>query len=123
MYNYESYGDNTVLDCSLPPEDLQPILCEEVEIATPDPGQENLWEPRWFGHVSRSSGLAQTILQGTVKGKRKRSQQKQRWEDKIKEWTGMDSNGPALLGQLKTGKDGEEFIHGAPTTLQGYGIE
>ena len=27
---------------------------------------------RWFGHVSRSSGLAKTILQGTVKGKRKR---------------------------------------------------
>ena len=28
---------------------------------------------RWFGHVSRYSGLARTILQGTVKGKRKRS--------------------------------------------------
>ena len=27
---------------------------------------------RWFGHVSRSSGLAKTILQGTVKGRRKR---------------------------------------------------
>ena len=27
-------GDNTVLDCSQPPEeDLQPTLCEEVEIA------------------------------------------------------------------------------------------
>ena len=45
---------------------------------------------RWFGHVSRSSGLAQTILQGTVKGKRNRSRQKKRWEDNIKEWTGMD---------------------------------
>ena len=29
---------------------------------------------RWFGHVSRSSGLAKTILQGTVKGKRKKRQ-------------------------------------------------
>ena len=45
---------------------------------------------RWFGHVSRSSGLAKTILQGTVKGKRKRGRQKKRWEDSIKEWTGMD---------------------------------
>ena len=45
---------------------------------------------RWFGHVSRSSGLAKTILQGTVKGKRKRGGQKKRWEDNIKEWTGMD---------------------------------
>ena len=30
----------------------------------------------WFGHVSRSSGLAKTILQSTVKGKRKRGRQK-----------------------------------------------
>ena len=45
---------------------------------------------RLFGHVSRSSGLAKTILQGTVKGKRKRGRQKKRWEDNIKEWTGMD---------------------------------
>ena len=45
---------------------------------------------RLFGHVSRSSGLAKTILQGTVKGKRKRGRQKKRWEDNIKEWTGID---------------------------------
>ena len=25
---------------------------------------------QWYGHVSRSSGLAKTILQGTVKGTR-----------------------------------------------------
>ena len=43
-----------------------------------------------MGHVSRSSGLAKTILQGTVKGKRRRGRQKKRWEDNIKEWTGMD---------------------------------
>ena len=40
---------------------------------------------RWFGHISRSSGLAKTILQGTVKGKRRRGE-----EDNINEWTGMD---------------------------------
>ena len=34
LYNYESCGDNAVLDCSQPlEEDLQPILHEEVEIA------------------------------------------------------------------------------------------
>ena len=34
LYNYEGCGDNTVLDCSQPPEeDLQPIFHEEVEIA------------------------------------------------------------------------------------------
>ena len=43
---------------------------------------------RWFGHVSKSSGLVKTILQGTVKGKR-RGGHKKRWEDSIKEWTEM----------------------------------
>ena len=43
------------------------------------------WKLRWFGHVSRSSGLAKTILQGTVKGKRKRGMQKKRWGKNIKE--------------------------------------
>ena len=45
---------------------------------------------RSLGQVSRSSGLAKTILQGTVKGIRKRGRQKKRWEDNIKECTGMD---------------------------------
>ena len=63
---------------------------------------------RWFGHVSRSSGLAKTILQDTVKGKRKRGRQKKRWEDNIKEWKGMDL--PSQLGQLKTGLDGEVLL-------------
>ena len=45
---------------------------------------------RWFGHVSRSSGLAKTTLQGTVKRKGKGGRQKKSWEDNIKEWTGMD---------------------------------
>ena len=33
--------------------------------------------------------MAKTILQRTVKGARRRGRQKKRWEDKIKEWTGM----------------------------------
>ena len=45
---------------------------------------------RWFGLVSRSFGLAKTILHGTMIGKRSRGKQKKRWEDNIKEWTGMD---------------------------------
>ena len=44
---------------------------------------------RWYGHISRSSGMAMTILQGTVKEARRRGRQKKRWEDNIKEWTGM----------------------------------
>ena len=34
--------------------------------------------------------MAKTILQGTVKGARRRGRQKKRWEDDIKEWTGME---------------------------------
>ena len=34
---------------------------------------------QWYGHAYRSSGLAKTILQGTVKGGR------------IREWTGLNS--------------------------------
>ena len=49
----------------------------------------NKRELRWYGHISRSSGMAKTILQGTVKGARRRGRQKKRWEDNIKEWTGM----------------------------------
>ena len=44
----------------------------------------------WYGHVSRLSGLAKTILQGTVKGKRRQGRQKKRWEDNIREWTGLE---------------------------------
>ena len=34
--------------------------------------------------------MAKTILQGTVKGARMKGRQKKRWEDNIKEWTGME---------------------------------
>ncbi len=45
---------------------------------------------QWYGHVSRSSGLAKTILQGTVKGGRRQGGQRKRWEDNIREWTSLD---------------------------------
>ena len=61
----------------------------------------------------------------TVKGKRKRGRQKKRWEDNIKEWTGMDfaSSTRAAEKQVKMERGCCEFICGAPTTFQGYGIE
>ena len=45
---------------------------------------------QWYGHVSRSSGLAKTILQGTVKGGRRQGGQRKRWEANIREWTGLE---------------------------------
>ena len=38
---------------------------------------------RWFGHVSRSSGLAKTILQGTVKKKKEADRQTEDWCQKL----------------------------------------
>ena len=37
---------------------------------------------QWYGHVSRSSGLA--------KGGRRQGRQRKRWEDTIREWTGLE---------------------------------
>ena len=46
---------------------------------------------KWYGHVSRSSGLTKTILQGTVKGNRRQGRQKKmRGEDNIRKRTGLD---------------------------------
>ena len=44
---------------------------------------------QWYRHVSRSSGLAKTILQGTVKGGRRQGGQRKRWEDNIRKWIGL----------------------------------
>ena len=41
---------------------------------------------QWYGHVSRSSGLAKTILQGTVKGGRRQGRQ----EEVGRQHQGMD---------------------------------
>ena len=63
---------------------------------------------QWYGHVSRSLGLAKTISRGTVKGGRRQGRQNKRWEDDIRE------------SQWRTEKNGEtgcEIIGGAPTTL------
>ena len=40
--------------------------------------------------ASRSSGLAKTILQGTVKGGRRQGRQRKRWEGNIRERTGLE---------------------------------
>ena len=78
------------------------------------------WKLRWYGHISRSSGMAKTILQGTVKDARRRGRQKKRWEDNIKEWTGM-----GFGDSLRAAEDREGWkkyccsvICGAPTTFK-----
>ena len=59
---------------------------------------------KYYGHVSRSSGLAKTILRGTVKGRGRQGRQKKRWEDNIREWTGPEfakSQRASLRGAVK----------------------
>ena len=45
---------------------------------------------KWYGHVTRASGLSKIILQGTVQGKRRRGRQRKKWADNIAEWTGKN---------------------------------
>ena len=73
---------------------------------------------QWCGHVSRSSGLAKTTLQGTVKWGRRQGRQ----EEVGRQHQGMNRPGvrqvPKGSGeQGKMEKTGCEIICGAPTTL------
>ena len=72
---------------------------------------------QWYGHVSRSSGLA--YLQGTVKGERRQGRQRKRWEDNIREWTDLEfaKSQRAEENGGKMEETGCEIIFGAPTTL------
>ena len=74
---------------------------------------------QWYGHVSRSSGLAKTILQGTVKRERRQGSQRKRWEDNIREWTGLESSKSqrAVENRKKLRKLVVKIIWSAPLTL------
>ena len=74
---------------------------------------------QWYGHVSRSSGLVKTILQGTVKRGRRQGRQKKRWEDNIRKWTGLEfaKSQRAVENREKMEETGCEIICGAPTIL------
>ena len=71
---------------------------------------------QWYGHITRSSGLAKTFLQGTVQGGRRRGRQRKRWEDNICEWTGL-----GLSDTMRKAEEREEWRRlvvtscGAPT--------
>ena len=57
---------------------------------------------RWFGNIPMSSGLARTILQGTVQGKRRKGTQKKKLEDDMKEWAGLDFAGSTSAAKDRT---------------------
>ena len=74
---------------------------------------------QWYGHVSHSSGLAKTILQGTVKGGRRHGRQRTKWEDNIREWTDLEfaKSQRAVENWKKMVETGCKIICGAPKTL------
>jgi len=78
---------------------------------------------KWYGHVSRSSGLAKTILQGTVPGGRKRGRQ----EEVGRQYQRVDRPGLRQLaascrGQRPLEENHPGVISGASTTpLPGLG--
>ena len=62
----------------------------------------------WYGHVSLSSGLAKTTLQGTVKGRRKQGRQEEvgrQHQDNGQAWSSASPR-----GQWRTGKNGENWL-------------
>ena len=73
----------------------------------------------WYGLVSCSSGLVKTILQGTVKGGRRQGRQRKRWEDNVREWTGLEfAKSQRVVGTTeKMEETGCQIICGAPMTL------
>ena len=61
-------------------------LCNINELHLPTNWQYNFvrrQKLKYFGHVTRHNGLAKTIMQGMVAGKRSRGKPRQRWEKDI----------------------------------------
>ena len=79
---------------------------------------------QWYGHVYRSSGLTKIILQGTVKRGRRQARQRERWEDNIREWTGLEfgKSRRAVENREKWRKLVFKIICGAQTTLAVKGL-
>ena len=71
---------------------------------------------KWYGHITRSYGLAKTILQGTVQGGRRRGRQRKPWEDNIKEWTGLEWN--ILLRNAKNREEWRKLVVKSTVVLQ-----
>ena len=79
---------------------------------------------QWYGHVSRSSGLAKSILQGTVKGGRRRGRQRKRWVDNIRKWTGVEFGKSQRA--VENRENGENWLPNhlwCPNDPRGWGID
>ena len=79
---------------------------------------------QWYGHVSCSSGLAKTILQSTVKGEEDHADRGR--GGKRTSGNGQAWSSASPRGQLKTGKNGENWLQNhlwCPNDPPGQGID
>ena len=63
---------------------------------------------QWYGHVSRSSGLAKPILKGTVKGGRRQGRQGKDGKTTVGNGQAWSLQSPR--GQWRTEKNGENWL-------------
>ena len=77
---------------------------------------------RWYGHISRSSGMAKTVPQGTVKGARRRGRDRKITSRNGREW-GSEIRFPEGSGrQGRVERYCCNVICGAPTTSKVKGL-
>ena len=68
-----------------------------------------------YGHVSRSSGLAKTVLKGTEDGRRS-GRQRKRWKDGVRKWTGLEFAKSQRAVENRENGGNLVVIYGASTT-------
>jgi len=73
---------------------------------------------RWYGHVTRSEGLAKTILQGKVQGKRRRGRQRRKWANDIRDWTRKDFSVTQALAHDRA--KWSQLVHHSSTMQRPY---
>ena len=64
-----------------------------------------------YGHVTRSFGLAKTILQGTVQGWRRRVRQETMGRQNQRVDHGLALNGTSYYGKLRTARSGGRWLY------------
>ena len=75
---------------------------------------------KYYGHICRHDGLAKTILQGKVEGKRKRGRPRNNWMHNVNNWT--NKNTSELTRMVEDREEWKNFVNATclmiPPTIQ-----
>ena len=71
---------------------------------------------KWYGHVTRPSGTAKIVLQGTVQGGRRRGRHRKWLEDNIREWAGFEWN--ILQRKVENSEEWRKLVAKSPVVPQ-----